>query len=73
MSIQQTLQNEIEASKRWLQVEKDDSTYKRDLRKRVELTGWVLEIMKNQSVNVCELMESKMNEVILKINQTYNS
>jgi hypothetical protein len=61
MSIQQTLQNEIEASKRWLQVEKDDSTYKRDLRKRVELTGWVLEIMKNQSVNVCELMESKMN------------
>jgi hypothetical protein len=61
MSIQQTLQNEIEESKRWLQVEKDDSTYKRDLRKRVELTGWVLEIMKNQSVNVCELMESKMN------------
>jgi hypothetical protein len=41
MSIQQTLQNEIEESKRWLQVEKNDSTYKGDLQKRVELINWV--------------------------------
>jgi hypothetical protein len=30
-------QKEIEESKRWLEVEKDDSTYKRDLQKRIEL------------------------------------
>jgi hypothetical protein len=38
------LQNEIEESK-WLDVEKDDSTYKRDLQKRIELMNWVLEKM----------------------------
>jgi len=41
MSIQQTLQKEIEDSKRWIEVEKDDSTYKRDLQKRIELINWV--------------------------------
>ena len=37
MSIQQALKKEIEESKRWLEVEKDDTTYKRDLQKRIEL------------------------------------
>jgi len=37
MSIQQTLQKEIEESKRWLEVQKEVSTYKRDLQKRIEL------------------------------------
>jgi hypothetical protein len=41
MSIQQKLQNEIEDSKRWIEVEKDDSTYRRDLQKRIELINWV--------------------------------
>jgi hypothetical protein len=45
MSIQQTLQKEIEDSKRWIEVEKDDTTYKRDLEKRIELINWVLENM----------------------------
>jgi hypothetical protein len=40
MSIQQTLQNEIEESKRWLGIEKDESTYKRDLQKRIDLINW---------------------------------
>jgi hypothetical protein len=37
MSIQQTLQNDIEDSKRWLDSETDESTYKQDLIKRIEL------------------------------------
>ena len=37
MSIQQTLQKEIEESKRWLDIEKEDSTYKLDFIKRIEL------------------------------------
>lgn len=37
MSIEQILLKEIEESKRWLSREKDDSTYKRDLQKRIEL------------------------------------
>ena len=45
MSIQQTLQKEIEDSKRWIEVEKDDTTYKRDLEKIIELINWVLENM----------------------------
>ena len=43
MSIRQTLQKEIEDSKRWIEVEKDDTTYKRDLEKRIELINWALE------------------------------
>jgi hypothetical protein len=37
MSIEQTVQKEIQESKRWLETEKDESTYKRDLQKRIEL------------------------------------
>jgi hypothetical protein len=70
MSIQQTLQKEIEESKRWLDIEKDDSRFKRDLQKRIELINWVLENMKNSNVQICAVIESKMNEIILKINQT---
>jgi hypothetical protein len=41
MTLEQTLQNEIEESKKWLDRETDDSTYKRDLQKRIELiTGF---------------------------------
>jgi hypothetical protein len=47
MSIEQTLLQEIEHSKRWFDLEKDESTYKRDLAKRIELINWVLENMKN--------------------------
>ena len=70
MTIQQTLQKEIEESKRWIEVEKDDSTYKRDLKKRIELINWVLENMKNPDIFICEIIESKMNEIIDKINES---
>ena len=43
MRMQQTLQKEIQEFKRWIEVEKDDTTYKRDLEKRIELINWVLE------------------------------
>jgi hypothetical protein len=72
MSIQQALQKEIEESKRWFNLEKDESTYKRELAKRIELINWVLENMKNHDIQICDLIESKMNEIILKLNQTYS-
>jgi hypothetical protein len=71
MSVQQILLKEIEESKRWLDIEKVDSTYKRDLIKRIELINWVLEEMKNPDVPICNTIESKMNEIILAINQTH--
>jgi hypothetical protein len=37
MSIQKTLQNENEDSKRWLDRETDESTYKRDVQKRISI------------------------------------
>jgi hypothetical protein len=58
------LQEEIEDTRRWIEVEKDESTYKRDLRKRVEIINWVLENMKNPDTSICETLESKMNEII---------
>jgi hypothetical protein len=69
MSIQQTLQKEIEESKRCLDSETDESTYKRDLQKRIELINWVLENMKNPDIFICEIIECKMNEIIDKIKQ----
>ena len=56
----QDLQKDIEDSQRWLNLEKDESTYKRDLAKRIELINWVLENMKNPNLQICELMESRL-------------
>ncbi len=35
MDVEQTLQKEIEDAQKWLKVEKEESTYRRDLRKRI--------------------------------------
>ena len=70
--IEQILEKEIEESKRWVDLEKENSTYKRDLTKRIELIYWVLENLKNPDTKICNLIESKMNEVILRINRTYS-
>ena len=72
MTLEQILKNEIRESKIWLDRENDDSVYKRDLEKRIELINWVLENMKNPGVEICGLIESKMIEIILAINQTYS-
>ena len=68
----QILKQEIKDSELWISREKDESTYKRDLRKRIELISWVLENMKDSNVRICELMESRLSETILKINRTYD-
>lgn len=72
MTLEQILKNEIHESKKWLDRENDESVYKRDLEKRIELINWVLENMKNPGVEICGLIETKMNEIILAINQTYS-
>jgi hypothetical protein len=43
VSIQQALQKEVEDSKRWIECTVEDSTYKRDLYKRIELINWALD------------------------------
>jgi hypothetical protein len=48
----------------------DDSIYRRDHSKRIELINWVLENMKNPDVEICSLLESRMNETIQEINKT---
>lgn len=70
MGVNQTLQKELEESELWLSREKDESTYKRDLRKRIELINWVLGNVKHPISEICELIETKMNELILKINES---
>ena len=70
MSIEQLLQNEIKDSRRWIEVEKDESTYKRNLVMRVELINWVLDNMKNTDTDICSIIETRMNEIINKINKT---
>jgi hypothetical protein len=67
MSIEQTLQNEIKESQRWYDIEKDESTYKRDLKKRIELMIWVLENMNNDGTDICKTIESRMDQIITKI------
>jgi hypothetical protein len=42
MTLEQVLQTEIEESRTWLDLETEESTYKGDLEKRIELINWVL-------------------------------
>jgi len=69
VTTEQTLLQEIEESKRWLGTQREESAYKRDLRKRIELINWVLENMKNPDTNICTLIETKMNQIIDEINK----
>jgi hypothetical protein len=64
MTVEQILQKGIEESRSWLHREKEETTYKRDLQKRIELLNWALENMKNPNFYICALIESKMNEII---------
>jgi hypothetical protein len=52
MTIEQTLLQDIEESQRWFNLEKDESTYKREFAKRIELINWVLENMKNPDIQI---------------------
>lgn len=70
MRIEQILQGEIEESRRALDGSIDDTIYRRDHSKRIELINWVLDNMKNPDTFICEIIEIKMNEIIDKINKT---
>jgi len=70
MSVRQTLEKELEDSELWLGREKDESTYKRDLRKRIELLNWVIGNIKHPKSEICDLIETRMNELILKVNES---
>jgi hypothetical protein len=73
MTLEQLLREEIKVSELWISRDNEEtSTYRRDLKKRIELINWVLDNMKNPDVQICEIMENRMNEVILKINQTHD-
>lgn len=69
MTLKQILEKEIKDSELWLAKEKEESTYKRDLKKRIELINWVLQNMKNPNVEICSLIESRINETIQEINK----
>jgi len=68
LGIEQILQEEIKESKRW--VDKAEGVYRRDLAMRIELVNWVLENMKNPDNNICKKIESRMDEIIIKIKKT---
>lgn len=70
MGVQQELQKELEESELWLSREKDESTYKRDLRKRIELINWILGNIEHPRIEICDHIESRMNEIILRINES---
>jgi hypothetical protein len=72
VTVDQILQQEIKDTEVYLNREQEESTYKRDLIKRIELINWVLENMKNPDVEICSLIESRMNDVVLTINQTHD-
>ena len=72
MTVDQILLQEIKDTEVYLSREEEESVYKRDLKKRIELINWVLENMKNPDVEICSLMESRMNNVVLTINQTHD-
>jgi hypothetical protein len=72
MTIEQTLLQEIDESKSALDGPIDDIIYRREHSKRIELINWVLENMKKPDIQICDLIEFKMNEIIIKINQTHD-
>jgi hypothetical protein len=72
MKMEQTLHKEIEESQRRMNGPNDDTIYRRDRSKRIELINWVLENMKNSDVNICAVIERKMNEIIDEINKKHS-
>ena len=67
MTLDQILHQEIRDLELWLPREKEESIYKRDLKKRIELNNWVLGNMKNRNVEICSLVEYRKNETIQEI------
>ena len=70
MTVEQTLRNEIEDSKKWIERDQDESTYKRDLKIRIQLINWALDNLHNPNANICKKIESKMDEILIKIKKS---
>ena len=68
---EQILQNKIQELQRALDGPNDDTIYRRDQSKRIDLINWVLENMKNPDIRICAVIESKMNEIIDAINEKH--
>ena len=58
MTVDQILQQEIRDSELWLSRTQEESTYKRDLKKRIELINWALQNMRNPNVEICSLIDT---------------
>ena len=67
MTVDQILLQEIKDSELSLSRTYEESVYKRDLIKRIELIKWVLQNMKNPKVEICSLIEYTMNETVQEI------
>lgn len=52
MNVQQILQKEIQESKRRIDLGNENSTYKRDFIKRIEIIIWVLENLRNPDTKI---------------------
>jgi hypothetical protein len=72
MNFEQILEKELEDSRLWLSREREESTYKRDLAKRIESISWVIKNMKNPETQICHILEFRMRETILKINHSHS-
>lgn len=69
MTLQQIFQKEVEVTEAWLRREQEESTYKRDLKKRIELINWVLQNMKIPHSSICQLIENRIQETMNEINK----
>ena len=72
MGIEKILQNEVYESQRALNGPNDDTIYRRDHSKKIQISNWVLENMKNSDINSCAVRESKINEIIDDINKKHS-
>ena len=72
MGVEQILQNEVYESQRAFNVPNDDTIYRRDHSKRIELLNRVLENMKNPNIQICAVIESKMNEILDAIKEKHS-
>ena len=72
MGIEKILQNEVYESQRALNGPNDDTIYRRDHSKKIQISNWVLENMKNSDINICAVIESKINEIIDDINKKHS-
>ena len=60
MTVEQILQFEINDSKRWLDLETEETTYKRDLEKRIELNELIETINKTYSILEADKLHSEL-------------